>query len=79
MSKLEEMIKELCPDGVEYVEIGSVTDYEQPTNYIVQSTKYDDTYKTPVLTLWTNIYSWVYKRDYWYIYCIKRITCYNFR
>lgn len=50
MSKLEELIKQFCPDGVEYVEIGSVTDYEQPTNYIVQSTKYDDTYKTPVLT-----------------------------
>ncbi|MEQ6123574.1 restriction endonuclease subunit S [Pseudotenacibaculum sp. MALMAid0570] len=25
-------------------------DYEQPTNYIVNSTEYDDSYKTPVLT-----------------------------
>ena len=25
-------------------------DYEQPTKYIVKSTKYSDTYKTPVLT-----------------------------
>ena len=24
--------------------------YEQPTKYIVESTKYDDSYKTPVLT-----------------------------
>ena len=25
-------------------------DYEQPTNYIVNSTEYDDSYETPVLT-----------------------------
>ena len=27
-----------------------VLDYEQPTNYVVQSDQYDDTYNTPVLT-----------------------------
>ena len=27
-----------------------IVDYEQPTQYIVQSTNYSDTYKTPVLT-----------------------------
>lgn len=30
--------------------IGEIIDYEQPTNYIVQSDKYDDSGKTPVLT-----------------------------
>lgn len=31
-------------------EIGELLDYEQPTNYIVQSTEYSDEYETPVLT-----------------------------
>ncbi|PIQ68262.1 MAG: hypothetical protein COV91_05025 [Candidatus Taylorbacteria bacterium CG11_big_fil_rev_8_21_14_0_20_46_11] len=30
--------------------LGSVLDYEQPTDYIVESTEYDDEYKIPVLT-----------------------------
>lgn len=38
MSKLDELIKELCPDGVEYINIGKVVNYEQPTKYIVKST-----------------------------------------
>ena len=50
MSKLEEMIAELCPNGIEHVEIGSAVNYEQPTKYIVDSTEYDDNYETPVLT-----------------------------
>lgn len=29
---------------------GDLLDYEQPTKYIVNSTKYHDKYKTPVLT-----------------------------
>ena len=37
MSKLEELIKELCPDGVEYDKLDSVIDYEQPTKYIVKT------------------------------------------
>jgi len=32
------------------VELGEILDYEQPTNYIVESIDYKDTYKTPVLT-----------------------------
>lgn len=32
------------------VELGQVLDYEQPTKYIVESTDYDDSYETPVLT-----------------------------
>ena len=48
--KLESMLRELCPDGVEYKALGEVVDYEQPTKYIVNSTDYDDSYPTPVLT-----------------------------
>ena len=32
------------------VELGEVLEYEQPTNYIVESTNYKNEYKTPVLT-----------------------------
>ena len=30
--------------------LGDILSYEQPTNYIVESTEYDDSYPTPVLT-----------------------------
>ena len=30
--------------------LGECLDYEQPTNYIVESTEYNNDYKTPVLT-----------------------------
>ena len=50
MSKLDELIKELCPDGVEYVKLAEAVNYEQPTKYIVKSTDYSDVYSVPVLT-----------------------------
>ena len=50
MSRLEELLRELCPDGVEYVKIGDVVNFEQPSKYIVKSTDYKDEYPTPVLT-----------------------------
>ena len=50
MSKIEELINQLCPDGVEHVKIGEVVSYEQPTKYLVQSTDYNDSFTTPVLT-----------------------------
>lgn len=50
MSRLEELIQEYCPDGVEYVRIGSIVKYEQPGKYIVHSTDYSDSFSTPVLT-----------------------------
>lgn len=50
MSKLDELIEKLCPNGVEYKKLEECLNYEQPTKYIVKSTKYDDSYKTPVLT-----------------------------
>lgn len=34
----------------EYMSLNEVLDYEQPTKYIVESTDYDDSFKTPVLT-----------------------------
>ena len=50
MSRLEELINELCPDGVEFVQLGEVLTYEQPTRYIVHETKYDNNFDIPVLT-----------------------------
>jgi len=50
VSRLEELIQELCPDGVEYKKIGELAEYEQPSNYIVKSTDYNDNFDTPVLT-----------------------------
>lgn len=48
--KIEKLITELCPNGVEFLELGEVLDYEQPTKYIIKSTEYDNIYKIPVLT-----------------------------
>lgn len=50
MNKLEQLINELCPDGVEYIEINKITKFEQPTKYIVKSTDYNDEFTIPVLT-----------------------------
>lgn len=50
MSRLNELIAELCPDGVEYKPIGELAKYEQPGKYIVKNTDYNDEFKTPVLT-----------------------------
>lgn len=50
MSKIGTLIAELCPDGVEYREVGDVLNYEQPTKYLVSSKDYSDDYATPVLT-----------------------------
>lgn len=50
LSKLDELIKELCPDGVELTKLGEVVGYEQPTQYIVKSTYYSGENIVPVLT-----------------------------
>ena len=50
MSKLEKLIQQYCPNGVEYKSLGTYLSYEQPAKYIVESTKYDDNFPTPVLT-----------------------------
>ena len=50
MNKLSELIKEYCPNGVEYKKLEEYLEYEQPTKYIVKDTNYDDKYNIPVLT-----------------------------
>jgi type I restriction enzyme S subunit len=35
---------------VEWLPVGYVTEYEQPTKYLVKSTNYDESFSTPVLT-----------------------------
>ena len=50
MSKLDEMLKRMCPRGVEYRTFEDVCYYEQPGKYIVESTDYSDSFETPVLT-----------------------------
>lgn len=47
---LEKVVQELYSNGTEYQKIGKFTSFEQPTKYIVKSTKYDDSYEIPVLT-----------------------------
>lgn len=70
MSKLKELIEKYCPDGVVYKKLDDILDYEQPTQYIVKSTEYDDSYQTPVLTAgqtfilgYTNEDSGIYKAN----------------
>ncbi len=50
MSRINDLIKELCPNGVEYVKIEELVDYIQPAKYIVKNTNYDIKYDVPVLT-----------------------------
>ena len=50
MSRLVELIEQLCPDGVEYRVLGELLTYEQPTPYLVSSKEYGPSYPTPVLT-----------------------------
>ncbi len=48
--KIDELIRQKCPEGVEYVKLGDLLDYERPDKYLVSHTEYKDHYKTPVLT-----------------------------
>lgn len=50
MSKLDKLIAELCPNGVQFKELYEVINYEHPNKYIVKSTKYNNIFKIPVLT-----------------------------
>jgi type I restriction enzyme S subunit len=50
MSKLKKLISELSPDGVIFKNLRALVSYEQPSKYIVNSTKYNNSYDTPVLT-----------------------------
>lgn len=50
MPKLEKLLHRYNLTSFPVVKIDSVIDYEQPGKYIVQSTRYDNAYPTPVLT-----------------------------
>lgn len=50
MNRFHELISALCPNGVQFLELGELIDYEQPGKYLVKSTAYNDAYPTPVLT-----------------------------
>lgn len=50
MSRINDLIKEMCPNGVEYVKLEELVEYIQPAKYIVKSTNYDIKYDVPVLT-----------------------------
>lgn len=50
MSRIDELITKFCPEGVPFKPLGELLDYEQPGKYLVESTKYDDSFSTPVLT-----------------------------
>ena len=70
MSKLNDLINKLCPNGTEFVELNKLLNYIQPGPYIVESTEYDDSYDTPVLTAgqtfilgYTNEINGIFKAD----------------
>lgn len=50
MSRINDLIQELCPNGVVYKPLNNLLNYEQPTKYIVNTTDYDSTPGVPVLT-----------------------------
>ena len=50
MSRIDGLIAQLCPEGVEFKELGELLNYEQPGKYLVESTAYDNNHVTPVLT-----------------------------
>ena len=50
MSRINDLIAEYCPNGVEYRELAELVDYQQPSPYIVSSTNYDDSFSLPELT-----------------------------
>lgn len=49
MNQIQQLINQMCPNGVEWKTLGEVLKYEQPTKYIVDSTNYSNE-GTPVLT-----------------------------
>ena len=50
MSKINDLINKMCPDGVEYRKLNELLEYIQPTKYIVKNTNYSNNYNIPVLT-----------------------------
>jgi type I restriction enzyme S subunit len=50
VSRIDDLIRQHCPQGVEFRALDDVMHYEQPTKYLVSSTDYSPEHKTPVLT-----------------------------
>lgn len=50
MSELSYLEKLLDGVKVEWLPLGEITKYEQPTKYLVKAKDYHDTYTIPVLT-----------------------------
>ncbi len=50
MSNFSFMTKLLDGVKIQWIPLGTVTQYEQPTKYLVKTKNYDDGFKTPVLT-----------------------------
>ena len=50
MSEAHFLEKLLDGAEVEWLPLGNVTQYEQPTKYLVKTKNYDDAFETPVLT-----------------------------
>jgi len=50
VSRIDDLIRDLCPDGAEYKPLGEILNYEQPGPYLVSSKEYNLSYLTPVLT-----------------------------
>ena len=50
MSRIDNLIRNLCPNGMEHKPLGELLNYEQPGPYLVTSKEYDFDYPTPVLT-----------------------------
>ncbi|MDQ7050056.1 MAG: hypothetical protein Q9M92_11165 [Enterobacterales bacterium] len=63
MSDRRFMEKFLDGVEVEWKALGDVTQYEQPTKYLVKSKDYDDEFDTPVLTAGKTFYFRIYKRN----------------
>jgi type I restriction enzyme, S subunit len=50
LTRLDDLMEELSPDGVEFRPLGELLDYEQPGKYLVGTTSYNRSYAIPVLT-----------------------------
>ncbi|HEX5806882.1 MAG TPA: restriction endonuclease subunit S, partial [Macromonas sp.] len=50
MSSVDFVEKLLNGVGVEWLPLGELTNYEQPTKYLVEAKNYSDEFSTPVLT-----------------------------
>lgn len=50
MSHFADLVRRLCPNGVDLRPLADLLEYEQPGKYLVDTVSYDDNYATPVLT-----------------------------